>query len=48
MKKNKSGTKILDRMITIVVSYCIAFSIFALATMAVVYGKWLYYFEIDF
>ncbi|PEU24247.1 lipoprotein intramolecular transacylase Lit [Bacillus wiedmannii] len=48
MKKNKSGTKILDRLITIVVSYSIAFSIFALATTAVVYGKWLYYFEIDF
>ncbi|HDV4617418.1 TPA: TIGR01906 family membrane protein, partial [Bacillus anthracis] len=27
MKKNKSGTKILDRLITIVVSYSIAFSI---------------------
>lgn len=40
--------KILDRLITIIVSYSIAFSIFALATTAVVYGKWLYYFEIDF
>ena len=48
MEKNKSGTKILDRLITLVVSYSIAFSIFALATTAVVYGKWLYYFEIDF
>ncbi|MDK7473100.1 TIGR01906 family membrane protein [Bacillus paranthracis] len=48
MKKNTSGTKILDRLITIIVSYSIAFSIFALATTAVVYGKWLYYFEIDF
>ena len=48
MKKNKSGTIILDRLITIIVSYSIAFSIFALATTAVVYGKWLYYFEIDF
>ncbi|CUB11304.1 hypothetical protein BN2127_JRS1_03090 [Bacillus cereus] len=48
MKKNTSGTKILDRLITILVSYSIAFSIFALATTAVVYGKWLYYFEIDF
>ncbi|HDR7315745.1 TIGR01906 family membrane protein [Bacillus toyonensis] len=47
MKRSKSG-KILDRLITLVVSYSIAFSIFALATMAVVYGKWLYYFEIDF
>lgn len=48
MKRNTSGTKILDRLITIIVSYSIAFSIFALATTAVVYGKWLYYFEIDF
>ena len=48
MKKNTSGTKILDRLTTIIVSYSIAFSIFALATTAVVYGKWLYYFEIDF
>ncbi|HFU6610253.1 TIGR01906 family membrane protein [Bacillus cereus group sp. TH43LC] len=48
MKKNTSGTKILDRLITIIVSYSIAFSTFALATTAVVYGKWLYYFEIDF
>lgn len=48
MKKNKSGINILDRLITLVVSYSIAFSIFALATMVVVYGKWLYYFEIDF
>ncbi|AHA10034.1 integral membrane protein [Bacillus toyonensis BCT-7112] len=47
MKRSKSG-KILDRLITLVVSYSIAFSIFALATMAVIYGKWLYYFEIDF
>ena len=39
--------KILDRLM-IIVSYSIAFSIFALATTAVVYGKWLYYFEIDF
>ncbi|MGW6194487.1 lipoprotein intramolecular transacylase Lit [Bacillus cereus] len=48
MKKNKSGINILDRLITLVVSYSIAFSIFALATTVVVYGKWLYYFEIDF
>lgn len=48
MKKNTSGIKILDRLTTIIVSYSIAFSIFALATTAVVYGKWLYYFEIDF
>ncbi|MES9702726.1 TIGR01906 family membrane protein, partial [Bacillus toyonensis] len=47
MKRSNSG-KILDRLITLVVSYSIAFSIFALATMAVIYGKWLYYFEIDF
>ncbi|KFN01356.1 TIGR01906 family membrane protein [Bacillus clarus] len=48
MKKDKIGAKILDRFITLIVSYSIAFSIFAIATMVVVYGKWLYYFEIDF
>ena len=48
MKKNKSGINILDRLITLVVSYSIAFSVFALAATIVVYGKWLYYLEIDF
>ncbi|EEM06132.1 hypothetical protein bmyco0003_13260 [Bacillus pseudomycoides] len=48
MNKNKIGVRIFDRLITTIVSYCIAFSIFAIATTIVVYGKWLYYADIHF
>ncbi|MGR5867725.1 DUF1461 domain-containing protein [Bacillus pacificus] len=49
MKKNTSGTKILDRLITIIVSYSIAFSIYLHSQQRRLYTEeWLYYFEIDF
>ncbi|MEN1935390.1 TIGR01906 family membrane protein [Paenibacillus sp. 102] len=48
MNENKIGVRVLDRLITVIVSYCIAFFIFAIATTIVVYGKWLYYADIHF
>ncbi|EMA6341952.1 TIGR01906 family membrane protein [Bacillus cytotoxicus] len=46
MNKNQIGIRLLHRFINLIVSYCIAFSIFAIATVIVVYGKWLYYADI--
>lgn len=48
MNEKKIGVRVLDRLITVIVSYCIAFFIFAIATTIVVYGKWLYYADIHF
>ncbi|WJE54134.1 TIGR01906 family membrane protein [Bacillus cereus] len=48
MKKNKLGIRVLDSFINSIVAYCIAFFIFALAITIVVYGKWLYYADINF
>ncbi|MCI0765745.1 TIGR01906 family membrane protein [Bacillus sp. TL12] len=48
MKENKLGIRVLDSFINSIVAYCIAFFIFALATTIVVYGKWLYYADINF
>ncbi|WP_459501512.1 lipoprotein intramolecular transacylase Lit [Bacillus sp. C1] len=48
MSENKIGIKVLDSCINSIVSYCIAFFIFAIAITIVVYGKWLYYADIQF
>ncbi|MFJ8527096.1 TIGR01906 family membrane protein [Bacillus sp. NPDC094106] len=48
MNENKIGIRVLDSFINSIVAYCIAFSIFAIATTIVVYGKWLYYADIHF
>ncbi|MBO1624464.1 TIGR01906 family membrane protein [Bacillus cereus] len=48
MNANKIGPRVLDSCINSIVSYCIAFFIFAAATTIVVYGKWIYYADIHF
>ncbi|KEK22739.1 lipoprotein intramolecular transacylase Lit [Bacillus gaemokensis] len=46
MDVNNISVRVLNRFINYIVPYCIAFSIFAIATTIVVYGKWLYYADI--
>lgn len=47
MNSHRISLNIWDRILLWIVPFCIAFSILSIAVMFVVYGKWIYYIEID-
>lgn len=47
MNSHRLSLNIWHRLLLWIVPVCVAFSILSIAVMCVVYGKWIYYVEID-